>query len=177
MIFINASRKPDAPMDSYVPEQEEDAGDGVRFIARPDIVSGPEDWPPIWFAFAQHRWTSLVLVPAHEGISVVAVARALAHAGRMYNEPTLGLIEAEHVSPARVQSVLAELHTRRTLDQRTIVAVASPLDDNSATPIIRGCDAGVLIVPLGDTSLAAARQTLAVVGRTAFMGAITVSAT
>lgn len=146
-------------------------------IARPDVVAGPEDWPPIWFAFAQHRWFSLVLVPAHEGISVLAVARALAHAGRTYNETNLGLIEAEHVSPGRVQTILNELETRSALDHRTIVAVASPLEDNSAVPIIRGCDAAVLVVPLGDSSLATARKTLAAVGRNSFLGAITVSAT
>ncbi len=150
--------------------------DGVRLIARPDIVAGPEDWPPVWFAFAQHRWSSMVLVPAHPGISVLAVARALADAGRTYDEGSLSLIEAERVPPSRVQGIIGELRDRSALDQRTIVAVASPLEDNSAVPIIRGCDVGVLVVPLGDTSLAAARRTLAVVGRGAFLGAITVSA-
>ena len=150
--------------------------DGVRLIARPDIVAGPEDWPPVWFAFAQHNWNSMVLVPAHSGVSVLAVARALADAGRTYDEPTLGLIEAERVAPSRVQGIVAERRGRSELDQRTIVAVASPLDDNSAVPIIRGCDVAVLVVPLHDTSLAAARRTLAVVGRGAFLGAITVTA-
>lgn len=150
--------------------------DGVRLIARPDIVAGPEDWPPVWFAFAQHQWNSMVLVPAHPGVSVLAVARALAEAGRTYDEQSLSLIEAERVPPARVQGIIGELRDRSALDQRTIVAVASPLEDNSAVPIIRGCDVGVLVVPLGDTSLAAARRTLAVVGRGAFLGAITVSA-
>lgn len=151
--------------------------DGVRYIARPDVVAGPEDWPPVWFALAQHQWTSLVLVPAHAGISVLAVARALADAGRTYNEPALALIEAERVAPNRVQGIVAELQDRSALDQRTIVAVASPLEDNSAVPIVRACDVAVLVVPLGDTTLDAARRTLAVVGRGAFLGAITVSAT
>ena len=86
--------------------------DGVRLIARPDIVAGPEDWPPVWFAFAQHRWNSMVLVPAHGGVSVLAVARALADAGRTYDEPSLGLIEAERVAPSRVQGIVTELRDR-----------------------------------------------------------------
>ena len=157
-------------------DESPDTIDGVRLIARPDIVAGPEDWPPVWFAFAQQRWNSMVLVPAHGGVSVVAVARALADAGRTYDEPSLGLIEAERVAPSRVQGIVTEIRDRGTLDQRTIVAVASPLEDNCAIPIIRGCDVAVLVVPLHDTSLAAARRTLAVVGRGAFLGAITVSA-
>jgi hypothetical protein len=149
--------------------------DGIRLIARPDIVAGPEDWPPVWFAFAQHRWTSLVLVPAHPNVSVLAFARALASAGRAYDEPTLGLIEAERLPPSRIPGVLADIEARTSLEQRTIIAVASPLEDNSAVPIIRACDGAVMVVPLGDTPMALARRTLAVVGRGAFLGAITVS--
>lgn len=157
-------------------DESRDTVDGVRLIAAPDVVAGPEDWPPVWFALSQHRWNSLVLVPAHPGLSVLAVARALADAGRTYDEPNLSLIEAERVAPSRVQGIVAELRDRAALDQRTIVAVSSPLEDNGAVPIIRGCDAGVLIVPLGDTAMGVARRTIAAVGRTAFLGAITVSA-
>lgn len=149
--------------------------DGVRLIARPDVVAGPEDWPPVWFAFAQKNWTSMVLVPAHPNVSVLAVARALASAARAYAEPNLTLIEAEHVPASRVQGILADVDERTALDQRTIVAVASPIDDNSAVPIIRGCDVAVMVVPLGDTPMATARRTIALVGRGAFLGAITVS--
>ena len=150
--------------------------DGIRLIARPDIVAGPEDWPPVWFAFAQQNWTSMVLVPSHPDVSVLAVARALANAGRAYAEPNLALIEAEHVPPSRVQGIIADVSARTALDQRTIVAVASPIDDNSAVPIIRGCDVAVMVVPLGDTPMATARKTIALVGRNSFLGAITISA-
>ena len=168
------------PVEVQTPPVREDEWpeeiDGIRLIARPDIVAGPEDWPPVWFAFAQHRWNSMVLVPAHAGVSVLAVSRALANAGRSYDEPTLGLIEAERVAPSRVQGIVNDLRSRSALEQRTIVAVASPLEDNSAVPIIRGCDVAVMVVPLGDTTLESARKTLAVVGRGSFLGAITVSA-
>ena len=150
--------------------------DGVRLLAPPDVVAGAGDWPPVWFSFAQHRWNSLVLVPAQAGLSVLAVARALADAGRTYDEPSLGLVEAERITPSRMQAIIAELNNRREIDQRTIVVVASPLEDNGAVPIIRACDAGVLVVPLGDTPMGEVRRTLAVVGRTSFLGAITISA-
>jgi hypothetical protein len=174
MISIDSKRTPTRNTPIATPASEEHV-DGVRLIARPDIVAGPEDWPPVWFSFAQHQWNSLVLVPGHEGVSVLAVARALAHAGRTYDEQAVGLIEAERVAPSRVGAIVSELRSRNSLDQRTIVAVASPLDDNSAVPIIRGCDVAVLVVPLGDTSMTAARRTLSVVGRGSFLGAITVS--
>ena len=28
---------------------------GVRLLAPPDVVAGAQDWPPVWFSFAQHR--------------------------------------------------------------------------------------------------------------------------
>jgi hypothetical protein len=158
------------------PGAEGSAVNGVRLLAPPDVVAGAQDWPPVWFSFAQHRWNSLVLVPAQAGLSVLAVARALADAGRTYDEPSLGLVEAERVAPTRMQAIIAELSNRREIDQRTIVVVASPLEDNSAVPIIRACDAGVLVVPLGDTPMNEVRRTIAVVGRTSFLGAITISA-
>jgi hypothetical protein len=153
-----------------------DTVSGVRFIARPDVVAGPEDWPPVWFSFAQHRWTSLVLVPAYDGVSVQAVARALSDAGRTYDDASLRLIEAEGVTPATLQATVAEIRGRSAMNMRTIVSVASPITSNTSVPIIRSCDTAVLIVPLGDTSLASARRTLAVVGRESFLGAITISA-
>ena len=158
------------------PGADVSAVDGVRLLAPPDVVAGAQDWPPVWFSFAQHRWNSLVLVPAQAGLSVLAVARALADAGRTYDEPSLGLVEAERVAPTRMQAIIAELSNRREIDQRTIVVVASPLEDNGAVPIIRACDAGVLVVPLGDTPMNEVRRTIAVVGRTSFLGAITISA-
>jgi hypothetical protein len=148
---------------------------GVRLLASADIVAAHEDWPQIWFSFARHAWRSMVLVPAHPGLSVLGVARALADAGRTYEEPTLSLIEAERVSPSRVHGIISEVRDRSALDQRTIIAVASPMEDNGAIPIIRGCDVGVLVIPLGETPMAAARRTLAVVGRGSFLGAITVT--
>jgi hypothetical protein len=135
MISLEKKSKGSGAMMERHSDESSELVDGVRLIARPDIVAGPEDWPPVWFAFAQHRWNSMVLVPAHAGVSVLAVARALADAGRTYDEPSLGLIEAERVPPSRVQGIVTELRDRSDLDQRTIVAVASPLDDNSAVPI------------------------------------------
>jgi hypothetical protein len=182
ILDMNMKKKqpPQTPAEESTPHTREDEWpeeiDGIRLIARPDVVAGPEDWPPVWFAFAQHRWNSMVLVPAHPGISVLAVSRALANAGRSYDEPTLGLIEAERVAPGRVQGIVNDVRARSSLEQRTIVAVASPLEDNSAIPIIRGCDVAVMVVPLGDTTLESARRTLAIVGRGSFIGAITVSA-
>ena len=135
-----------------------------------------EEWPPVWFTLVQHEWTSLVLVPAVAGMSTLALARALAAAGRLYEERTVCCLEAEHVPPTAVRKVVQDLRDRSATGERTVVAVSSPLDDHGAVPIARAADAAVLIVPLGDASLKDARKTMAAIGAASFIGAITVSA-
>jgi len=134
-----------------------------------------EEWPPVWFSLVQHAWTSIVLVPARPGMSTLGVARALAAAGRLYEERTVCCLEAEHVPPTAVRKVIADLRDRSATGERTVVAVSSPLDDHGAVPIARAADAAVLVVPLGEAGLAEAKKTIAAVGAGAFIGAITVS--
>jgi hypothetical protein len=135
-----------------------------------------EEWPPVWFSLVQHEWTSIVLVPARPGMSTLGVARALAAAGRLYEERTVCCLEAEHVPPTAVRKVIADLRDRSATGERTVVAVSSPLDDHGAVPIARAADAAVLVVPLGEAGLAEAKKTIAAIGAGSFIGAITVSA-
>jgi hypothetical protein len=134
-----------------------------------------EEWPPVWFSLVQHAWTSIVLVPARPGMSTLGVARALAAAGRLYEERTVCCLEAEHVPPTAVRKVIADLRDRSATGERTVVSVSSPLDDHGAVPIARAADAAVLVVPLGEAGLAEAKKTIAAIGAGSFIGAITVS--
>ena len=135
-----------------------------------------EEWPPVWFSLVQHGWTSIVLVPSRPGVSTLGVARALAAAGRLYDERTVCCLEAEQVPPTAVRKVIADLRDRSATGERTVVAVSSPLDDHGAVPIARAADAAILVVPLGEAGLSDARKTIAAIGAGSFIGAITVSA-
>ncbi len=147
-----------------------------KHIALPDMESGDTQWPTVWFAIAQHPWNSLVLVPADERMSVLPMARALMEAARLYEERPVSIIEAEDAAPSDVRAITANVRDYALQGQRIIVAVRCPLVSHPATPIARACDAAILLVPLGQTKLASARQVIATVGHTAFLGAFTVAA-
>jgi hypothetical protein len=144
-------------------------------LALLDYESDDTRWPLVWFAIAQHPWSSLVLVPADERLSVLPMARALTAAARMYEERPVSLIEAEHAAPSDVRAITANVRDYASQGQRIIVAVRSPLVSHPATPIARACDAAILLIPLGQTKMAAAKQVIATVGHTAFLGAFTVA--
>jgi hypothetical protein len=141
--------------------------DGGGAAARAD------EWPQVWFTLAQHQWQTLALVPAHSSMSVLLTARALVAAARLYEEPSIALVEAENIAPPTVREIVAFVRDRTASGGRTIVAVASPLNDHGAVPIARACDACVLILPLGKTALRDARETIDRIGRGTFLGAIT----
>ena len=145
-------------------------------IALREQESDDTQWPTVWFAIAQNPWSSLVLVPADEHMSVLPMARALMEAARMYEERPVCIIEAENAAPSDVRTITANLRDYASRGQRIIVAVRSPLVSHPATPIARACDAAILLVPLGQTKVAAAKQVIATVGHTAFLGAFTVAA-
>ena len=140
-----------------------------------DLESDDTQWPTVWFAIAQHPWRSLVLVPADERISVLPMARALTKAARLYEERPVYLIEAENAAPSDVRAITANVRDCALQGQRIIVAVRSPLVSHPATPIARACDAAILLVPLAQTKVATAKQVIAIVGHSAFLGAFTVA--
>ena len=144
-------------------------------IALQDQESDDTQWPTVWFAIAQYPWSSLVLVPADEHTSVLPLARALVEAARMYEERPVCIIEAENAAPSDVRAITADVRDYASKGQRIIVAVRSPLVSHPATPIARACDSAILLVPLGPTKLAAARQVIAIVGHTSFLGAFTIA--
>lgn len=145
-------------------------------IALQDQESDDTQWPTVWFAIAQYPWSSLVLVPADEHMSVLPMARALMEAARMYEERPVCIIEAENAAPSDVRAITANVRDYASRGQRIIVAVRSPLVSHPATPIARACDAAILLIPLGPTKVAAAKQVIATVGHTSFLGAFTVAA-
>ena len=146
-----------------------------NYIALLDLESDDTQWPTVWFAIAQHPWSSLVLVPADERLSVLPMARALMEAARLYEERPVCIIEAEHAGPSDVRAITANVRDYASQGQRIIVAVRSPLVSHPATPIARACDVAILLVPLGQAKVAEARQVIATVGHTAFLGAFTVA--
>jgi hypothetical protein len=139
----------------------------------PAVAVPGREWQQLWFNLLQHRWSSLAIVPAQPSVSVLPAARALVAVGRVYHQGPVHLIEAEGADPAATGFVISSAKNRVAAGEQVIIAVDSPLSKPVAIPITRAADAALLLIPLGRTRLAWARQTLDCVGREYFIGSIT----
>jgi hypothetical protein len=74
-------------------------GPGIQFVPFPAHAQAPEVGPharqiqELWFSLARLRWSSLVIIPAEEGISGEAIARSLADVGsRLRDAPVTAIL-------------------------------------------------------------------------------------
>lgn len=136
---------------------------------------GPElarDLQQLWVSLLGHPWNSLALIPAQPGTSVVELARALAEAGARLGAPGPTVVELEGAELERVPHLLEGL-ARAVARGRAIVAVGGA-DDPAALVLARAADRAVLCVELGETGVADAQRTIALVGRERFLGSIAI---
>lgn len=113
------------------------AGDhaGVDGVAMRDVQE-------FWFTLARFRWSSLVLVPADEGISAAPLANALADVGcRLRDSPVTAIVaDSMDYESARI---LADLQLRVQVDRRAseAVEVVDPIVAPPST-VASGAEAG-----------------------------------
>jgi hypothetical protein len=138
----------------------------------PALPAPGRDWQQLWFAMLQHRWSSVVIVPAQPNVSALPAARTLAAVGRLYHQQPVRLVEAEGTDPTATSFVINSAKNRVAAGERVIIAVDSPLSNPVAIPIARVADAALLLVPLGHTLLVSAQQTIDYIGRQHFIGSI-----
>jgi len=134
----------------------------------------------LWFSLQRHEWSSLVLVPADKGISVMDFARPLYEVGRLAMGEKLRLLDARDVKLTRTAPLILEMtegsSTRGPGTQasdRILVAIESVLSHPSGVPVALAADAVLLCVEIGKTSITAARETVQIVGAQRFLGCIT----
>lgn len=129
-------------------------------------------WEQIWLGARATEWRSLVVVPADPDASSLGAAEALRHSAARYGQQPVQLIDATHAHASDVAGTLAAIAGATAGEGQTIVAIGSPITHPAAIAIARGTDAALLVVPLGVTHVAAARQTLALLGRGRFIGSV-----
>jgi hypothetical protein len=132
-------------------------------------------WPEVWFALAEHQWSSLVVIPAHSETSVSSAVRAIVAAARLYDDRTINVLDADDVAVSAVRDIIAYIGDRGRAGELSIIALPSPLRNHSAVPIARAADAAVLLVPLGKAVFADSRRAIEMVGRQHFIGGINMS--
>jgi hypothetical protein len=132
-------------------------------------------WPEVWFALAEHQWSSLVVIPAHAETSASSTVRAIVAAARLYDDRTINVLDADDLAASGVRDIVAHMADRGRAGELNIVALPSPLRNHATVPIARAADAAVLLVPLGKAGFADSRRAIEMVGRQLFIGGINIS--
>ena len=134
----------------------------------------------LWFSLQRREWSTLVAVPADRDSSVMDFGRPLHEVGRLAMGEKLRLIDARDVKLTRTAALILEMTgggSNRGLGaqggERALVLIESVLSHPSGVPVALAADAALLCVELGRTSIAAARETVRIVGAHRFLGCIT----
>jgi hypothetical protein len=131
----------------------------------------------LWFSLQRREWTSLVAVPADRNIPTIEFVRPLYEVGRLALGEKLRLVDARDVMLTRTAPLILEMTAGGSSGGhsggRALVVIESVLSHPSGVPIALAADAALLCVEMGTTSLAAARETVEIVGARRFLGCIT----
>ena len=131
----------------------------------------------LWFSLQRREWSTLVAVPADRDTSVMDFGRPLYEVGRLAMGDRLRLIDARDVKLTRTAALILEMTGGGAIGSpdggRALVLIESVLSHPSGVPVALAADAALLCVEMGKTSIAAARETLQIVGPQRFLGCIT----
>ena len=132
----------------------------------------PVEWQHLWFAVARRSWRALAIVPAHPSLSSLNSARRLVLAGQSLGGTRLVLVDATSADPAAARTAVSEIDRHAQDGVQCVVAVASPITKPASIGVARAAGSALLLVPLGDTAISAARRTIECIGREHFLGAV-----
>jgi hypothetical protein len=134
----------------------------------------------LWFSLQRREWSTLVAVPADRDMAVMDFGRPLYEVGRLAMGEKLRLVDARDVKLTRTAQLILEMTgggpTRgpgAQIGERVLVLIESVLSHPSGVPVVLAADAALLCVEMGKTSIAAARETVRIVGAQRFLGCIT----
>lgn len=127
-------------------------GAGIQFVPFPANAGSPEVGPrareiqELWFNLSRLRWSSLVVVPADEGLSGEGVARSLAEVGSRLRDTPVTAILASSMDYESAR-FLADLNVR-VRDHRGDVERA-PAVEVASRPVVTPPPAGHVPPPGG----------------------------
>jgi hypothetical protein len=145
----------------------------------------------LWFAATRFPWSTLALVPAHEGGSALSVAHTLVQVSAMFRRRQPELISAEGIElatasgwifqalagSAGAQSMQPDGRTSGPDRFERVVALEPVMSNPMGVAIARAADAVLLVVETGISDFEGARWTLETIGRNRFLGCVLVSPT
>ena len=154
---------------------EDAPAEGVAWAGIPSL-----SLQQLWFSIQRREWSILVAVPADRDMAVMDFVKPLYDVGRLAMGENLRLVDARDVKLTRTASLILEMTggglTRGAGGnggERVLVVIDSVLSHPAGVPVALAADGALLCVEMGKTSIAAARETLQIVGAQRFLGCIT----
>lgn len=126
----------------------------------------------LWFSVIRHDWRSLAIVPVAPGRLGLEVANALSEVGGVHRRSPLVVFDALSLELRQVTNLLDELAKETKSDERSLIALDSPLSNLSGVPVARAADKVLLVVELGRASFAATRKIVDLVGPEKVAGSV-----
>jgi len=134
----------------------------------------------LWFSLQRREWSTLVAIPADRDTSVMDFGKPLYDVGRLALGENLRLVDARDVKLTRTAALILEMTAGLSphapgapSGERLLVLIESVLSHPSGVPVALAADAALLCVEMERTSIAAARETVQIVGAQRFLGCIT----
>jgi hypothetical protein len=144
-----------------------------------EVIPSPSEPIPtellhLWTLLTQREpWSSLVVVPAQPGASGLDTARALVSVGSQYRERPIRLIDAQGLPPGAASRLVKDIRAYVEQGGMIITCIDSVITNPVGLQVALASERALLCVPLGSTQFSAAKQTLEMIGKSRFLGSVT----
>ncbi|MBI5071116.1 MAG: hypothetical protein HZB56_23100 [Deltaproteobacteria bacterium] len=128
----------------------------------------------LWLALARRPWRSAVLVPVDPAGSAAIVAASLAEVGRRLRLGQVSAVVASRLDYEDAAQMVRRLEGLRggVASDPLVVAIPSVVAEPLGVAVAREADLVVLCIELGQSSLAAARRTIELIGSDRIAGCL-----
>ncbi|PTL75772.1 hypothetical protein [Vitiosangium sp. GDMCC 1.1324] len=128
----------------------------------------------LWAMLNQRgRWSSLVVVPSHEGGSGVQAAQAILEVASKQGSTPVHFLDAEGLELGAAQHVVAEMMAYVEQGDRVVVLIDSVVANPVGLEVALAAERALLTVSLGASDYTSARRTLDLIGKERFLGSVT----
>jgi hypothetical protein len=125
----------------------------------------------LWVELLQRPWTSLVVVPTADAVSAHDVASVLEETAGLQDLSQVETLDAIGAGAGEGLQLARQMGARVASGKRVVVLVDSLTSSLAGFPVVREAQAALLVLRYGST-MASARATLELVGRSKVLGAV-----
>src|SRR5262249_21135112 len=130
------------------------------------------DWHRLWFSTVRQGLSSITLGPVDWGLEPDRLAQTLVEAGRLQGVTPVRRVSAVKAEPTDVRGVTDSIREMTHRGTSVVVAVDPVVHSPAALPIACSTAAFIVVVRMGESSVASVRQTISAIGRHRLIGSI-----